>query len=262
MIVKGSSKIGLLGATDGTEIGNISDALKVTASISGGTSVPVINRTDVALAARTTSGNSGTLSSEGFFSISAVVNITAVSGTNPTLDIDLESSDDGTNWQTIYTQTRATTASVVFNPGVQNPSLYYRFRWTISGTTPSFTFSVVSTLKTSAAPGLYGRIRYSDISLTADNNVSSTFDGRGSTVVSLMMVRAADGGNNGTVQIQASQNGLVWSSLTGNIGIGPNTITVQTFAAQTFRFWRIIVVANTSAGTRVLDVYWQGSGGS
>ncbi|NUO35882.1 MAG: hypothetical protein HOQ45_02430 [Nocardioidaceae bacterium] len=98
----------------------------------------------VASAARTASGNSGALTGWGSAStLRAQLNVTAASGTAPTLDVVLEDSvDGGTTWNTIGTFTQATTgARQVIN--VTTPFTdTLRVRWTVGGTTPSFTFAV------------------------------------------------------------------------------------------------------------------------
>lgn len=100
---------------------------------------------DVTSAARTTSGNSGTIADvAGGISISAVLNVTAVSGTAPTLDVILEESyDNGTTWVAIYHFIRITTIAVNVRSIAPIP-LGGRRRWTwnIGGTTPSFIFSI------------------------------------------------------------------------------------------------------------------------
>ena len=71
------------------------------------------------------------------------LNVTAASGTTPTLDLLVEDSLDGTNWNTIATFTQKTAAGrqVV---DVTNPfASIVRFTYTIAGTTPSFTFGIV-----------------------------------------------------------------------------------------------------------------------
>jgi hypothetical protein len=104
--------------------------------------------TGLASAARTTSSNSGTLSGFGDWSkFRAQLAVTAASGTTPTLDVVIEDSLDGANWNTVATFTQKTAASVqaVDVTGLFSDQL--RVRWTIAGTTPSFTFNVL----------LYGR---------------------------------------------------------------------------------------------------------
>jgi hypothetical protein len=97
----------------------------------------------VSSAARTTSSDSGVLTgytSASFLRCALVV--TAASGTNPSLTVVMEDTLDGTNWFTIGTfaaKTAASTEAVnITTPFTDR----IRVRWTITGTTPSFTFSV------------------------------------------------------------------------------------------------------------------------
>jgi hypothetical protein len=68
--------------------------------------------------------------------------VTAVTGTLPTLDLLIQDTVDGTNWFTIATFTQVTAAAVA----VQRVSTAFtdqiRTSYTITGTTPSFTFNV------------------------------------------------------------------------------------------------------------------------
>ena len=97
----------------------------------------------VASAARTASGNSAALGGFGFTkTIRAQLDVTAASGTTPTLDVVLEDTIDGTNFYTIGTfiQKVATGREVI---NITAPfSDTVRVRWTVTGTTPSFTFAV------------------------------------------------------------------------------------------------------------------------
>ncbi|MFE9098493.1 hypothetical protein [Streptomyces sp. NPDC007264] len=97
-----------------------------------------------ASAARTTSGNSGTLSGFGDWTkFRAALNVTAASGTTPTLDVVIEDSlDGGTTWFTVATFSQKTAAGTQAQDvtGVFSDTL--RVRWTIGGTSPSFTFDV------------------------------------------------------------------------------------------------------------------------
>jgi hypothetical protein len=97
----------------------------------------------VASAAVTASGNSGALTGYGAAtSLRAQLNVTAASGTTPTLDVVVEDSLDGTNWNTIGTFTQKTAAArEVIN--ITTPfGDSVRVRWTVGGTTPSFTMAV------------------------------------------------------------------------------------------------------------------------
>lgn len=113
--------------------------------------MPYQPREVVPSAARTTSADSGAINAGGSVrfqpidSVSLLVDVTAVSGTGPTLDLSVEWSHDGTTWAPAepaddFTQITAV-GSVVKNFSLKMP--IYRVVWTIAGTTPSFTFSIV-----------------------------------------------------------------------------------------------------------------------
>jgi hypothetical protein len=99
----------------------------------------------VASAARTTSGNSGTLDpGEAGETINLIVAVTAATGTTPSLALSVEWSADGTTWavpETADTFT-AITAAVNRVKTFERKAPFYRVVWTITGTTPSFTFSI------------------------------------------------------------------------------------------------------------------------
>lgn len=103
--------------------------------------------TVAASAARTTTGNSGALDVDDNV-LSLIVDVTAVSGTTPTLDVTVEWSNDGTNFAAadgtadLFAQITAASKKVKRFP-VKGASM--RVVWTIAGTTPSFTFSVTAT---------------------------------------------------------------------------------------------------------------------
>lgn len=102
------------------------------------------SETVVTSAARTATGNSGPLTSYGIAkTLRAQLNITAASGTTPTLDAVIQDSlDGGTTWNTIGTFAQKTaSAREIIN--ITTPfANTLRVLWTIAGTTPSFTFTV------------------------------------------------------------------------------------------------------------------------
>lgn len=98
----------------------------------------------VASEVRTASGDGGALPDYGFVAkLRAQLNVTAFAGTIPTLDVVIEDTFDGTDWNVIGTFARKTgTGREVIN--ITTPFTdRLRVRWTIGGTTPSFTFGVV-----------------------------------------------------------------------------------------------------------------------
>lgn len=70
------------------------------------------------------------------------LSVTAASGTTPTLDVVIEDTLDGTNWNAIGTfAQKAAAGREVINITVPFAD-QVRARWTIGGTTPSFTFAI------------------------------------------------------------------------------------------------------------------------
>lgn len=103
-----------------------------------------VRQTVVSSAARTVSGASAALSGLATADTLRVqLNVSAASGTTPTLDAVIEDTvDDGATWNTIGTFSQKTAVSrEVIN--ITNPFTdQVRVRWTVGGTTPSFTFAV------------------------------------------------------------------------------------------------------------------------
>lgn len=102
-------------------------------------------RTVVASSARTATGTSAALSTGAkakFLNLLAAV--TAVSGVGPTLDLSVEWSNDATTWATAQPADTFTQITAAANAVKQFAvkAGFYRIRWTIGGTTPSFTFAI------------------------------------------------------------------------------------------------------------------------
>ena len=99
----------------------------------------------VASGARTSNGDTGILSVRynDFENLRCQLDVTAASGTTPTLDVVIEDTIDGSNWNTIGTfAQKTTTGREVINITIPFAGRV-RVRWTIGGATPSFTFSTI-----------------------------------------------------------------------------------------------------------------------
>jgi hypothetical protein len=97
----------------------------------------------LASAARTTSGSSeGTAAAAELREANILLDITAVSGTTPSMTVTVETSGEGTSWFS-HTAFPAKTAAGKDVLRLANLGSFLRVSHTISGTTPSFTFSVV-----------------------------------------------------------------------------------------------------------------------
>lgn len=101
-------------------------------------SIPAGARTTTASTAATRCGAAHTV--RGF------VNVTAVGGTTPSMTLTLETSTDGlAGWSAVgafAAKTAVSNERKVF-VGLDN---YIRWTWTISGTTPSLTFSCAASM--------------------------------------------------------------------------------------------------------------------
>jgi hypothetical protein len=102
------------------------------------------------LAARTATTQSERIEVGRFVELIALLNITAVSGTSPTLDIKAQASDDGSDWYdfnpaSAFTQKTATGKDML---KLTNFGRFIRFIHTIAGTSPSFTFELKLMAKT------------------------------------------------------------------------------------------------------------------
>ena len=105
--------------------------------------MPSQNVTLAVSAARTTNGAGTAATTLGDTSLlRCQLDVTAASGTTPSLTVLIEDTLDGTNWNTIGTFAAATAATREVIDITTPYAGTIRASWTITGTTPSFTFSV------------------------------------------------------------------------------------------------------------------------
>lgn len=103
-------------------------------------------------AARTATGTADAVKGFGGSSkIGAALVVSAASGTNPTLDVVIQHSLDGTNWFDLMTFTQRTAAGSEYKVVSETQGTTVnvvgdrlRAKYTVGGTTPSFTFSVIA----------------------------------------------------------------------------------------------------------------------
>lgn len=94
-------------------------------------------------AARTATGQSGAFDEGNLDYLNVLVDVTAVSGTSPTMTVNVEWSHDGSTWF-VADPADAFTAITAAGKKVKQftvKGLYARLNYTIGGTTPSFTFA-------------------------------------------------------------------------------------------------------------------------
>jgi hypothetical protein len=92
-------------------------------------------------AARTATGSGAAVDTGHHSTLHLLLDITAASGTSPTLTVSVEQSHDGTTWRA-HSSFAAATGATTERKNFGAIDRYARATWTIGGTTPSFTFSV------------------------------------------------------------------------------------------------------------------------
>lgn len=91
-------------------------------------------------AVRTNDGQSEPIEVSEYLEAHVLLDVTEASGTDPTLDLVIETSPDKSNWFTHTTFSQKTAAGKDLRT-LSNLGRFIRARWTIGGTAPSFTFS-------------------------------------------------------------------------------------------------------------------------
>lgn len=100
-----------------------------------------ILETLVPSAAQTADGQGEPIDTSEYLEAHVLLDVTAVSGVLPMLDLVIETSPDKTNWFPHTTFTQKTDVGKELKT-LSNLGRFMRARWTISGTDPSFTFSL------------------------------------------------------------------------------------------------------------------------
>lgn len=183
----------------------------VSATVSQSTAA-VTPTTDVASGAITTTATSGAISmvtTGSSTGSSFSVNVTLVSGTNPTLDVRVECSLNTTTWFTIYEFERVTAAANLHSPTIAVPCQQVRYVRTISGTTPSFTMSI-----TRLTRSVEGIAAYQYFNRTIDpetlDSATSAYWVQGATIISVYVSSAA-ATTAASVVLEVSTDGASWA---------------------------------------------------
>ncbi len=98
--------------------------------------------------ARTADGESAALDLSRFTEALLYIDVTAASGTAPTLDFDVEAGPADDELGFIHTGPAQITAAGKVLVKLTNLGEWFRLSWDIGGTTPSFTFEAKLTVKT------------------------------------------------------------------------------------------------------------------
>lgn len=214
---------------------------------SANTAIPGVV-TDVASAALTTTTTTATITPSNGVAYQVVIPVTVVGGTNPTLDVSIEESDDsGTNWVRVYDFPRITAVGVYRSGPIKLRGNRVRYVQTVGGVSPSFTRSIQ-------------RLQRSDTILTRLNMIDRTI--APNTLNSTSSVLYCDGSSEfnyyirctaqttaATIQIQFSDDNTNWYSPATATLTTINGIVKGQIADEYWRFARAIVTAAGSGIT-------------
>lgn len=218
----------------------------------GGFLVNDVTSAAITTTTTTSSITPGSVANIGTYAHEFNIIVTAVSGTNPTMDVGIEESmDNGTNWKRIYDFPRITATGAYTSPALRaHAGTRYRYVQTITGTTPSFT-RAINRVQLSINPPLLRNFIDRSIVLTTLNSVTPTYDIEGIDMVQLTLVLGT-ATVAPTVKLQGSEDGTNWYDISDPVlGVASSTVTVASKDIMT-RFCRGIV---TSAGSTVVANY-------
>lgn len=165
------------------------------------------------------------------------VNITAVSGVNPTYDLSLWESADGLNYYKIYDFVRMTGVSNSSCPPIQTTGRNYRLVETVGGTTPSFTRAIYRSDYVQNV-GLIRQVIDRAINPNAVNSLTQTLAVEGTQKLYMMLLMAGGGSGQPTIALEGTEDlNSGWYSLgTTVVGqAGVVTLNTKDFACKFIR---------------------------
>ena len=211
-----------------------------------------IPASDVVSAAITTTTSTAATGYSSGCSYIVIISVTAVSGTSPIMDVDVQESDDsGLNWYTVYSFPRITTTGIYRSPKFAFNGNRVRYVQTIGGTSPSFT-RAINRLQCSDSVSSTRQLIDRTIVLTTLNSATPSINTQNCSKVQLVInIGAATSAP--ILQLQGSDdNGLTWYSIgTTLTAVASSTVTI-TIANVNSQLLRAIV---STAGTTVTTGY-------
>lgn len=196
---------------------------------------------DVASAALTASANTAAISNALGNGFQVNVNVTAVAGTTPTLDIRVEESfDGGTNWVTLYEMQRITAIGNYNTPILRASGRHIRYVQTVGGTTPSFTRSVLRNVLPFIPAEPQKRLMDRTIVPNTLNSVTPMLFQGAANNLQLIVNMGAITTTPPAFQIEGSEDGVNWYAVgTPLTAVASSTVEVTVPKSATFARARV-----------------------
>ena len=190
---------------------------------------------DIASAALTTTTTTSAVTPAFGNAYEVNIPVTAVSGTNPTMDVVVQESDDaGTNWYDVYHFPRITATGMYRSPVLNLKGNRVRYVQTVGGTSPSFTRSLNRLQISDKSSKWFRRFFERAFNSTQTSGTYGTaFQAHDCTTIQLMVSCATQGSTPPQFQIAVSDDGVNYTAMgaaatavTGNI----TSVTLNTSA--------------------------------
>ena len=198
------------------------------------------NNIDRASSAITSTGNSGVIADDFGQSFTALINVTAASGTTPTLDMVLkESFDNGVTFQDVYHVARFTGTGTftVPNIAIGGRRAWY---WTVGGTTPSFTTSITA-MRSEGTPLIARNFFDRNVVPTTPSSTTSVYNIEGCKNITMALSSGA-ATTGATIQLQYSNDGVnFYNASTALLSVANSTVAVTSTTGMQAKFARGIV---------------------
>jgi hypothetical protein len=205
--------------------GTVTTVSTVTAvTTSNGRNIPNTLVADVASAAITTTANTSAITPASGNCYEVNIPVTAVTGTTPTMDVNIEESDDsGTNWFVVYSFPRITATGIYRSPQLPFKGNRIRYTQTIGGTTPSFTRAINRIESNTGYVETFNQLFDRSIVLTTLNSVTPSLNISNARTVQLVInIGAATTAP--VLQLEGSDdNGVTWYSIGSVVNAAANT---------------------------------------
>lgn len=200
---------------------------------------------DVASAALTTTTTTATITPTFGDSYSVNIPVTAVTGTTPTMDVDIQESDDtGTNWFTVYSFPRITANGIYRSPVLKFTGNRIRYVQTVAGTTPSFT-RAINRLQCSDPVNMLRQLIDRTVALITLNATTGTLEVKNCTNIKLALTLTT-ATTVPVLQLEGSEdNGATWVSIGATLtGVASSTVQITTNNTS----WGLIRARVSTAG--------------
>lgn len=169
---------------------------------------------DVASAALTSTATVAAITPTFGTSYEVNIPVTAVTGTTPTMDVDVEESDDsGTNWYKVYSFPRITATGIYRSPKLPLTGNRVRYVQTVGGTSPSFT-RAINRLQASDSQNYIRQLIDRSVVLTTLSSATGSINIQNCRNAQLVVNVGAITTTAPALQLQGSDdNGLTWYSI-------------------------------------------------